>query len=346
MTDRSEPRGQRRSLALWELADLVTPMAVRVAATYRVADHIAAGTATASGIARAEQLHAESLDRVLRHLVTAGVLTRAEDGAAYGLTGLGEQLRSDHPDAQALLLDAGGAFGRGDLSLVDLLHTVRTGGPAYPVRHGIGFWDDLDTDRALAESFDRMMADNLSRDLPSIAAAYDWSARGHVYDLGGGNGALLAGLLHAHPALRGTVVDLPGTVARAEAHFRAAGLAGRAGVVPGSFFDELPAGGGAYVLSSVLHNWTDKEAVQILRRCADAVADDGRVIVVEETGEGTETGMDLRMMAYFGGAERSRDELVRLAAQAGLAVAGVYRAGGQAAAVRTLIELVRDDRSQ
>ncbi|MEV7325338.1 methyltransferase [Streptomyces sp. NPDC093970] len=345
MTDPSETRGQRRSLALWELADLVTPMAVRVAATYRVADHIAAGTATAVGIAQAERLHAESLDRVMRHLVTVGVLTRGQDGETYALTELGGQLRSDHPGAQARLLDAESAIGRGDLSLVDLPLTVRTGEPSYPVRYQIAFWDDLDTDRALAESFDAVMADNLSRDVPSIAAAYDWAARGHVYDLGGGSGVLLAGLLTAHPTLRGTVVDLPGTVARAEERFRAAGLAGRADVVPGSFFDELPAGGGAYVLSSVLHNWTDKEVLQILRHCADAVAEDGRVLVVEETGEGTETGMDLRMMAYFGGVERSPEELEELAAQAGLAVAGVYRASGQASAVRSLIELVRDDRA-
>ncbi|MGW1542620.1 methyltransferase [Streptomyces sp. NPDC002309] len=332
---------ENRSLAVWELADLVTPMAVRVAATYRVADHIAAGRTTAEDIARAEHLHAGALDRVLRHLVTVGVLTPS--GPAYALTGLGEQLRTGHPGGQHRLVDLDGALGRGDLSLVELAHVVRTGEPAYPVRYGVPYWDDLAADRALAESFDSIMADNLDRDVPSIAAAYDWSALGHVYDLGGGSGVLLGGLLAAHPALRGTVVDLKATAARAADHFRALGLADRADVVDGSFFDELPAGGGGYILSSVLHNWSDDDALRILGRCADAVAGGGRVLVVEETGEHPETAMDLRMLAYFAGAERGVDELAALAARAGLRLTGVFEAGGQAAGVRSVLELVRED---
>ncbi|MFG3017345.1 hypothetical protein ACGFZQ_02110 [Streptomyces sp. NPDC048254] len=42
MTDRSEVQGQRRSLALWEPADLVTPLAVRVAGVYRASGQASA----------------------------------------------------------------------------------------------------------------------------------------------------------------------------------------------------------------------------------------------------------------------------------------------------------------
>ncbi|MXM68925.1 methyltransferase [Streptomyces sp. HUCO-GS316] len=333
-----------RALGLWEMADLVTPMAVRVAATHRVADHITDGRVTAYDIARAEGLRTQPLERVLRHLVTVGVLTA--DGGTYGLTELGQGLRADHPSRQLHLIDLGGAIGRGDLCLVDLPHVVRTGDPAYPVRYGLPYWDDLEAHPELAESFDRVMADNVARDARSIAAAYDWSSLGHVYDLGGGNGVLLAGLLTAHPTLRGAVVDLPATAARAAQRFRAAGLGDRAGVVGGSFFDELPTDGGGYILSSVLHNWADNEALRILERCAEAVAGgDGRVFVVEETGESAHTGMDLRMLAYYGGLERPLDEITRLARAAGLEVAGVHRAGGQATAVRSIVELVPEGRA-
>ena len=333
-----------RALGVWELADLVTPMAVRVAATHSVADHITEGRVTAYDIARAEGLRVQPLDRMLRHLVTVGVLTA--DGGSYGLTELGEGLRSGHPSGQRHLVDLNGAIGRGDLCLVELPHVVRTGDPAYPVRYGLPFWDDLDTDPELAESFDRAVADNVARDARSVAAAYDWSSLGHVYDLGGGNGVLLGGLLTAHPTLRGTVVELPGTASRAARYFREAGLADRAEAVEGSFFDELPAGG-SYLLSSVLHDWADKEALQILERCADAVAGgDGRVFVIEETGESANTGMDLRMLAYFAGVERPLGELTRLARAAGLEVAAVHRAGGQAAAVRSIVELVPEARAR
>ncbi|MEU6895146.1 methyltransferase [Streptomyces sp. NPDC046557] len=329
-----------RSFDLWDLADLVTPMAVRVAATYRVADHITAGRSTARAIAGAERLHPGALDRMLRHLVTVGLLTRR--GQSYALTARGQALRSDHPDGQRALIDLNGAIGRGDLGFVELAHVVRTGEAAYPIRYGIPYWDDLATDRELAESFDEAMADNVARDAREIAYALDWSVLGHVVDVGGGNGALLSHLLTAHPGLVGTVFDLPGTVERARRTLAAAGLAARSDVVAGSFFDELPAGAGGYLLSSILHDWDDGRAVAILARCAEAAGEHGRIFVIEETGkegEPVNTGMDVRLLAYVGGRERDLAQNIELAAAAGLSVARVRQVSGQSAA-RSVIELV------
>jgi fatty-acyl-CoA synthase len=81
---------------LWAAADLVTPMAIRVAATLRLADHIAAGTQTTEALAAAVDADRDALGRLLGHLVTAGVLSRAGAGT-YGLTALGEHL---DPQAQ------------------------------------------------------------------------------------------------------------------------------------------------------------------------------------------------------------------------------------------------------
>jgi hypothetical protein len=53
---------------------------------------------------------------------------------------------------------------------------------------------------------------------------------------------MLAELLRAHPHLRGTLVEVPATVARAAATFEAAGVADRVEVAGQSFFDPLPAG--------------------------------------------------------------------------------------------------------
>src|SRR5437763_805523 len=115
---------------LWAAADLVTPMAIRVAATLRLADHIAAGMCTAEALAATVDADADALGRVLEHLVTAGVLIHAGAGG-YGLTGLGEQLRDDDPDGVRPWLDLEGAIGRADLCFVELLHAVRTGEPAF-----------------------------------------------------------------------------------------------------------------------------------------------------------------------------------------------------------------------
>ncbi|MER7282498.1 methyltransferase [Dactylosporangium sp. NPDC000244] len=320
--------------SIWAAADLATPMAIRVAATLRLADHIAAGTTTPDALAEAAGADPDALGRLLGHLVTAGVVARTESG--YALTALGDQLRDDHPGGQRAWLDLEGSVGRADLCFADMLHTVRTGEAVFERRFGRPFWEDLAADPARQAQFDGLMSSRLTTDAPEVAAAYPWALLGHVVDVGGGDGSLLIAILRAHPGLRGTVVDLPGAVARAEHAIAAAGLADRAGVAPGSFFDELPPGAGGYVLSGVLHDWPDEDAARILRRCADAAGDTGTVLICDHIGEAFDTEGDLRMLCYFNGRERTLDRLGDLAAAAGLAVADVTPAG-----TRSLLALRR-----
>jgi hypothetical protein len=150
-----------------------------------------------------------------------------------------------------------------------------------------------------------------------------------MVDVGGGNGALLAALLREHPALRGTVLDLPGAAEAARKALTTAGLADRSDAVAGSFFDPLPPGAGGYLLCAVLHDWGDEPARTILRHCAEAAGPHSRVFVVEKfvTDSDHRTEMDLRVLVYFGGRERDIAELTALAAAAGLRVAAVHPAG-------------------
>ncbi len=331
-----------RPAGLRTLADLATPMAVRVAATLRVADHLAAGRRTAKEVAEAAGVHPDALDRLLRHLVTVGLFTRDADGA-YTATELGDQLRESHVAGKRKWLDIEGGVGRGDLSFVELAHSVRTGAPAYPLRYGRSFWADLGADPALSASFDALMGHHIELDEAGIAGAYDWATLGHVVDVGGGSGVLLKTLLSVHPGLRGTVVDLPGPISRAHRAFLDTGLSDRAEVVTGSFFDPLPAGAGGYVLSAILHDWDDEPAVAILRRCAEAAGRDGAVLVIEAIGvdgESPNTAMDLRMLVYTGGRERGLRELGELGARAGLQIRGVHHVGHDP--IVSIVEFVSD----
>lgn len=323
--------------ALWAAADLLTPMAIRVAATLRLADHIAGGARTGEALAVAVGAEPDALGRLLGHLVTARVLAGEGDGV-YGLTALGEQLRDDHPGGLRAWLDLEGAIGHADLSFVELLHTVRTGEPAFPRRFGRTFWDDLSADSGRAASFDALMGGRLAEEMPALAAAYPWGGLGRIVDVGGGDGSLLIAVLRAHEGLRGTVIDLAGPVARAEEAIADAGLGDRADAEVGSFFDPLPAGAGGYLLSGVLHDWDDEHAARILRRCAEAGSGTGKVLVVENVanveGSTRDTEGDLRMLCYVRGRERTLGELGELAASAGLRV-GSVRPGGQ----HSIIEL-------
>jgi 2,7-dihydroxy-5-methyl-1-naphthoate 7-O-methyltransferase len=317
---------------LWAAADLVTPMAIRVAATLRLADHIAAGARTAEALAAATHAHRDTLVRLLNHLVTAGVLSRpGTDG--YGLTALGEQLRDDYPAGRRAVLDIEGAIGRAELSVIHLLRTVRTGEPAFPQQYGMPFWEDLSADDGLAASFDELMGSRLAMHAPAVVGAYPWGSVGHLVDVGGGDGSMLIAILRAHDDLRGTVVDLAGPVRRAEKAISAAGLENRADAVAGSFFDPLPPGAGGYLLSSILHNWDDASAARIVRRCADAAGATGRVLVVDYfNNDSVQTEGDLRMLAYFGGRQHTLEQLGELAGSVGLHITGVSPAGRMAVA--------------
>jgi len=315
---------------LWAIADLFTPMAVRVAATLHLADHLAAGADSLGALAECTGSDPDALGRLVDHLVTVGVLRRGDPGT-LSLTALGEQLREGHPGDGRAWLDIEGAVGRAELSAVRLLDTVRTGQPAFPLMYGRPFWEDLTAQPARAASFDALMASRLRLEAPQLAAGYDWAALGHVVDVGGGNGTLLAAILTTHPGVRATLVDLAGPAAAAARTLAHVGVAERCEIVVGSFFGPLPAGADAYLLSGVVHDWDDEHALAIVRRCAEAAGPTGRVLVIEEGlnehGAGAElrTEMNLRMLAYTGGRERTLGEFERLAAHAGLCVGAVQR---------------------
>jgi hypothetical protein len=138
---------------------------------------------------------------------------------------------------------------------------------------------------------------------------------------------LLARLLSTEPDLRGILVDLPSTAAEADAAFARAGVGDRVRVVPGSFFDPLPAGGDVYLLSGVLIDWADDAAAAILRRCGEAVGSAGRVLIVEqrEPDEGAATDENLRIAVLVGGRARTLEEFHDLARAAGLRVLSARR---------------------
>ncbi|WP_242883086.1 methyltransferase [Actinomadura litoris] len=316
-----------RGGGIWAAADLLSPMAVRVAATLRLADHIAAGTRTAQALAETVHADRDVLGRLLDHLVSAGVLSSTGDGS-YDLTEMGGYLRDEEPEGMRAVLDIEGAIGRAELGLIHLLHTVRTGEPAFPQQYGRTFWEDLSVDDERAESFDALMGARLATVAPAVAAAYPWGNLRHLIDVGGGDGSMLISILQAHGGLRGTVLDLPGPVSRAGKAITAAGLDDRADAVAGSFFEELPAGADGYLLSSILHNWDDASAARILRRCADAVPATGSVLVVDYfTDQNAMTENDLRMLCYFGGRQHSVEQLGELAGTVGLGIVSTAPAG-------------------
>lgn len=92
-----------------------------------------------------------------------------------------------------------------------------------------------------------------------LVNADEWRTVLKVVDVGGGTGALLAEITRAYRHVHGILVDLPQTVMRSAAIFRAAGVADRVSVAGQSFFDPPSAGADLYILKNVLGDWPDAE---------------------------------------------------------------------------------------
>src|SRR5579863_1260771 len=299
------------------LSDLRTPWCIHVVATLRIADHIAAGTTDIKTIAEKAACNADFLRRVLRHLVGKGVFAEPTLGqfalneAAQGLLGPARQF-----------LDLNGIGGRIAYAWGSLLNAVRTGAPAYHEIFGLPFWEDLQAHPDIAASFDALMGPpgHGTPDL-EILLTGDWEEVKSVVDVGGGTGALLAEILRTHPQIQGTLVDFPGTVARAEALLQEAGVRERVRTVGQSFFDPLPVGADLYLLKSILNDWPDREALLILGQCAEAARPNGRVVILGGVSpDDSATALLSPEMVLLGGKDRALMEFRELASQAKLRV--------------------------
>jgi SAM-dependent methyltransferase len=309
---------------IWALIDLETPWCVHVVATLRIADHVAAGITHIDDLAAASGAHADSLHRVLRHLVGKGVF----EEPAPGRFALNEPAGALLDSSLRSGLDLEGIGGRMAYAWGSLLSAVRTGAPAYYQIFGRPFWEDLQAHPDIAASFDALMgpAGHGTPD-PAVLVSGDWQSVRTVVDVGGGTGSLLAEILRSRPLVRGTLVDLPTTVERSAEIFHAAGVAGRVTTVGQSFFDPLPAGADLYLLKNVLADWPDREATAILSRCAEAARPAGRVILLGGVSPDDDSGPspELLMMVLVGGKSRSLAEFRQLARTAGLEIHAVGR---------------------
>src|SRR5918998_3585054 len=304
--------------------------ALHVAATLGISDLLDDGPRSADELAEATQTHAPTLYRLLRALASVGVFAEETDGR-FGLTPLAEHLRTDVPGslrAWAMLIGQPSFWA----SWGHLLHSVRTGEPAFPHLHGTNVWEHRAAHPEEGEIFDAAMTGLSAPVAEAVAQSYDFSNISVLVDVGGGEGGLLATILAANPTLRGVLYDLPHVVAAAGALLERAGVADRCEVVGGSFFETVPEGADAFLLKSIIHDWDDAAAIEILRTCRAPMADTGRLLVVEPViRPGNEPDpakfSDLNMLVMLGGRERTADDFEKLYAEAGFRLADVVRTG-------------------
>ncbi len=327
------PDEQNRLEPQWALYKLVTghyvSRAIYVVAKLGIADLLKDGPRHIADLAEATHSHAPSLHRLMLLLVSADVFAEEEAGM-FQLAPMGECLRSDAPlswRAQTLL-HAGPLQQRAWSRLLEIVQTGQ--GPSS--KSLFPFLAKYPEEAAI---FNRAMEGKTAAVTSAFVAAYDCSKFSTVVEVGGGYGVLLRTILTANPSLRGILFDLPHVVGGALANVRAAGLTSRCEVVGGDFFEALPSGGDAYILKSVIHDWDDAQSVAILNNVSQAMAPDGKLLLIEMVPvEARQSpwsqivaGSDLNMLVNTGGHERSEAEFQRLFETAGFELTRIIPTG-------------------
>ncbi|OBF81913.1 hydroxyneurosporene methyltransferase [Mycobacterium sp. 852002-51163_SCH5372311] len=308
-------------VAMMEMvADMWAAQAITAAADLGIADALAEGPLSADELAAAVNADADALRRLLRALISRGIFRQRRDGR-YDLTPLAETLRRD-----AEVPIAGWARWLGSPQHREhwshLTDAIRTGRSVISEVRGKPMFEYLATEPELGEIFNEAMTGGSALSIGPVIAAYDFSAHATIVDVGGGHGRLLSAILAATPAARGILFDQPQVVAGAAAVLAEQGVQDRITVAEGSFFESVPEGGDAYVLKSVIHDWSDDDAVRILRNVRSAAAADSYVLLVEfvvptHNREYVGNWLDLEMLLALDARERTAAEYRHLLERAG-----------------------------
>lgn len=312
------PEAQLMNLLMGNYTLQMLATAVRMGIFDQVSDEPVSSTSVAE---RAQTLPGPTY-RLMRALSVLGALNELPEHR-FTLGSLGRLLRSDAPCSFAPLTLNNAAPWGAEVSWT-LLHSMKTGESGFRSRFGKTMFEWLVEHPEEERLFSDAMSTFSGVEIGCLLAAYDFSVHPRLVDVGGAHGALLEAVLAAHPALQGTLFDLPSVIAHATPLIEKAGIAGRCALVAGDFFESVPAGHDAYLLKHVLHDWDDERALCIVQNVARAMPPGARLLVAEQgiAPPGVPNPgklLDIVMLSMLeGGRERTAEEFALLMGRAGI----------------------------
>ncbi|WCJ27109.1 Pluviatolide O-methyltransferase [Euphorbia peplus] len=273
----------------------------------------------------ASQLHVPStkmnpLERVMHILVHSGFFKQEEEG--YVLTPSSVLLVKDSglTDLSSLVLTMlDPALVSPCFSLSEWFRSNEL--TPFETYHGKSFWEYGKDNKKFMDSINYMMASD-SKFASLMVKKHKEIFEGFftLVDVGGGTGTLARTICDSNPHIECTVLDLPQVVAN---------LSGTTNLkfVAGDMFHYIPRAD-AVLIKSVLHNWSDEDCVKIMKRCREAISEEGgKLIIIEmvitnenkDENEVAETKLflDLEMMLLCAGKERDEQQWKKLFLEAG-----------------------------
>jgi hypothetical protein len=281
-------------------------------------DALAGTDGTTKALAAHAGCSTDAVTRILRALRAAGVCAEVSPDV-HRLTADGELLTSgsDSPHREAVQL-AVDQYWPSWAALADAARAEE--GSAFELVHGARPFAWRRDHPEAGALFTTWLAKETELVTAVLAESIDVSGAAVVADVGGGTGSLLRAVLTRSDDVSGILIDQPHVVEEAARHWPVE-LAARTRFAGADFFRTVPGPADCIVLKSVIHDWSDDEAISILRSCCAALSGDGRLLLIErllDDGDPRTVMLDLHMMAVTGGRERSLEEYRDLLTAAGL----------------------------
>jgi len=325
MAAQAAPARSPQELLLQAGLAYINSACLNTAVKLRIPDLIGGESKSVDELALESGTDPDYLYRILRVLEVIQIVTRTTAGS-YKLTDAGQLLRRGVAGSMADCIEW----------IADPLHlklyselkgSVEEGKTAFDQVYGQPFfnWLSKPENKDEATVFNNAMTSISEMCIPAFLEAYDFGGFKKIVDVGGGHGALLRSILHANPAAQGVVAEMAAVVPATKRAIAEDRLANRCEATECNFFEAVPAGGDCYVMKHIVHDWADGAALQLLRNIRSVIAANGKLVLAEAVLDDSADPhpgklLDIEMMAFVGGKERTRSEFQRLLHSAGFAL--------------------------
>jgi hypothetical protein len=284
-----------------------------------IPDLVEAGPRSAEELAAQVGAQPQALYRLMRATASIGILAEGADGK-FSETPLSAVLRSNaKPSARSFAMMGGREWHMRGWERLE--YTVRTGKTALDEVYGMAAFEYLFSHPAEMQIFSDAMTEFSMMDSPAVAEAYSFDGIRSIVDVGGGHGLLLANILRRNPHMRGTLYEVPPVIEGAR-NGPLLPLMDRCTLTSGDMFTSVPGGADAYIMKHIIHDWPDEVCVKILTACRQGVNPGGKLLVADsviQPGNEFSIGkiMDIQMMLFPGGRERTEEQFRELLAASG-----------------------------
>ncbi|RDY33073.1 methyltransferase [Lachnotalea glycerini] len=322
-----------QAIVIQGVAGYAFSFAIKAAIEINLFNELISGPAKISKLAEKLEVNESSLARLIRVLMSAGLIYEKDD--TFMVTEMGEVLQTDSKGS----LEGLAKYFLNDLlisSMADLQYSIKTGKSSFEKNNGTSWYEYGKKNPDLLKTMDKGMNEFSKIGILQFVESYPFEKYHLIVDIAGGNGQIISAVLQYNKNANGILFDQPATIERIEADKVSFGLDDRCQLVSGDMFKKIPEGGNLYLISKVLNDWEDNSVIKILKNIKAAMSKESRLLIVESLIDNNEKISPkeayrdlLFLVCSDGGKVRSKVEFNKLIEESGFVVTNVRKAYGE-----------------